>query len=95
MLLPPLKTQQDYVDLAVGAGLEVLGEPKDISGDVSKTWYVHLFFLFRGYDYLWFPTGADCCTGRSRGRWFKTPRSGRSPSARGGTASPFCRRSAL
>ena len=39
MLLPPLCTQQDYVDLAKGAGLKVRGPgPKDISKDVSKTW---------------------------------------------------------
>ncbi|KAK4043024.1 S-adenosyl-L-methionine-dependent methyltransferase [Parachaetomium inaequale] len=38
MLLPPLCTQQEYVNLATGAGLEVLGGPKDISKDVSKTW---------------------------------------------------------
>lgn len=40
MLTPPLCTQQEYVDFATGAGLEVLGGPKDISKDVSKTWYV-------------------------------------------------------
>ena len=38
MLLPPLHTQQGYVDLAKGAGFNTLSEPKDISGDVSKTW---------------------------------------------------------
>ncbi|KAH6627010.1 S-adenosyl-L-methionine-dependent methyltransferase [Chaetomium sp. MPI-SDFR-AT-0129] len=38
MLLPPLCTQQDYVNLATTAGLQVLGGPKDISLDVSKTW---------------------------------------------------------
>ncbi|KAH6840811.1 S-adenosyl-L-methionine-dependent methyltransferase [Chaetomium sp. MPI-CAGE-AT-0009] len=38
MLTPPLCTQQEYVNLATGAGLEVLGGPKDISKDVSKTW---------------------------------------------------------
>lgn len=38
MLLPPLCTQQDYVSLATAAGLQVLGGPKDISKDVSKTW---------------------------------------------------------
>ncbi|KAK4193123.1 S-adenosyl-L-methionine-dependent methyltransferase [Podospora australis] len=38
MLLPPMCTQQDYVDLAKQAGLDVLGGPKDISQDVSKTW---------------------------------------------------------
>ncbi|KAK3308041.1 S-adenosyl-L-methionine-dependent methyltransferase [Chaetomium strumarium] len=38
MLLPPLCTQQGYIGLATGAGLEVLSEPKDISRDVSKTW---------------------------------------------------------
>ncbi|KAF6800337.1 Tocopherol O-methyltransferase, chloroplastic [Colletotrichum musicola] len=38
MLLPPLCTQQGYVDLAKGAGLSVLSGPKDISKDVSRTW---------------------------------------------------------
>ncbi|KAK4151803.1 S-adenosyl-L-methionine-dependent methyltransferase [Chaetomidium leptoderma] len=38
MLLPPLCTQQQYVDFATGAGLALVGEPKDISKDVSKTW---------------------------------------------------------
>ncbi|KAL2162624.1 hypothetical protein VTH06DRAFT_6460 [Thermothelomyces fergusii] len=38
MLLPPLCTQQEYVGLARDAGLEVVGGPKDISKDVSKTW---------------------------------------------------------
>ncbi|KAK4104679.1 S-adenosyl-L-methionine-dependent methyltransferase [Parathielavia hyrcaniae] len=38
MLLPPLCTQQAYVDMARAAGLELLGGPKDISKDVSKTW---------------------------------------------------------
>lgn len=38
MLLPPLCTQQDYVDLAQQAGLSIFHEPKDISKDVSKTW---------------------------------------------------------
>ncbi|KAL2177998.1 S-adenosyl-L-methionine-dependent methyltransferase [Thermothelomyces heterothallicus CBS 202.75] len=38
MLLPPLCTQQEYVGLATDAGLRVLGGPKDISKDVSKTW---------------------------------------------------------
>ncbi|KAL2136391.1 hypothetical protein VTI74DRAFT_4035 [Chaetomium olivicolor] len=38
MLLPPLCTQQEYVKLAEEAGLRVLGGPKDISKDVSKTW---------------------------------------------------------
>jgi tocopherol O-methyltransferase len=40
MLLPPLCTQQGYVDLARDAGFDVLSDPKDISKDVSKTWYV-------------------------------------------------------
>lgn len=40
MLLPPLCTQQGYVDFATQAGLKVIGGPKDISQDVSKTWYV-------------------------------------------------------
>lgn len=38
MLLPPLCTQQGYVDLAKGASLQVLAEPKDISKEVAKTW---------------------------------------------------------
>ncbi|KAK3296886.1 S-adenosyl-L-methionine-dependent methyltransferase [Chaetomium fimeti] len=38
MLTPPLCTQQEYVNQATGAGLKVLGGPKDISKDVSKTW---------------------------------------------------------
>lgn len=38
MLLPPLCTQQGYIDLATGAGLALLNGPKDISKDVSKTW---------------------------------------------------------
>ncbi|KAF4455822.1 hypothetical protein F53441_1903 [Fusarium austroafricanum] len=38
MLLPPLCTQQDYVDLAKQAGLKVFSEPKDISQQVRKTW---------------------------------------------------------
>ncbi|TPX14399.1 uncharacterized protein E0L32_005363 [Thyridium curvatum] len=38
MLLPPLCTQAQYVQMARDAGLEPLAEPKDISKDVSKTW---------------------------------------------------------
>ena len=38
MLLPPLCTQQGYLDLAEGAGLKMFGGPKDISKEVSKTW---------------------------------------------------------
>ncbi|EPE05510.1 methyltransferase domain-containing protein [Ophiostoma piceae UAMH 11346] len=38
MLLPPLCTQADYVQLATDAGLKVHSAPKDISGDVKKTW---------------------------------------------------------
>lgn len=45
MLLPPLCTQQGYVDFATQAGLKVIGGPKDISQDVSKTWYVVLGFV--------------------------------------------------
>lgn len=40
MLLPPMCTQADYVNLAKGAGLSILGEPKDISADVKATWSV-------------------------------------------------------
>jgi tocopherol O-methyltransferase len=42
MLLPPLCTQQGYVQFAKAAGLEVSGGPKDISKDVSKTWLAPL-----------------------------------------------------
>ncbi|EXF77530.1 methyltransferase domain-containing protein [Colletotrichum fioriniae PJ7] len=38
MLLPPLCTQQGYVDFAKGAGLSLLAGPKDISKEVSRTW---------------------------------------------------------
>jgi tocopherol O-methyltransferase len=38
MLLPPLCTQQGYVDFAKGAGFSVLAEPIDISKQVAKTW---------------------------------------------------------
>lgn len=38
MLLPPLCTQDGYVQFAKGAGLQIFGGPKDISKDVSKTW---------------------------------------------------------
>jgi tocopherol O-methyltransferase len=38
MLLPPLYTQQGYLDLAKQAGLQVFAEPKDISQQVRKTW---------------------------------------------------------
>ncbi|KAH7320290.1 S-adenosyl-L-methionine-dependent methyltransferase [Stachybotrys elegans] len=38
MLLPPLCTQQNYVDFAKDAGLQVFAEPKDISQQVRKTW---------------------------------------------------------
>jgi tocopherol O-methyltransferase len=38
MLLPPLCTQQGYVDFAKGAGLSILAEPMDISKQVAKTW---------------------------------------------------------
>ncbi|KAK0635756.1 S-adenosyl-L-methionine-dependent methyltransferase [Bombardia bombarda] len=38
MLLPPLCTQPEYVQLAKDAGLKVLSAPKDISQEVAKTW---------------------------------------------------------
>jgi len=38
MLLPPLCTQDGYVELATAAGLKVFAAPKDISQEVSKTW---------------------------------------------------------
>ncbi|KAM0419012.1 hypothetical protein ACHAPT_012063 [Fusarium lateritium] len=38
MLLPPLCTQKDYVDLASQAGLEIVSGPKDISQEVRQTW---------------------------------------------------------
>jgi tocopherol O-methyltransferase len=40
MLLPPLCTQQGYLDLARQAGLAMFADPKDISQQVRKTWYV-------------------------------------------------------
>ena len=40
MLLPPLCTQLEYVQYAKDTGLKVHTEPKDISKEVSKTWYV-------------------------------------------------------
>jgi len=40
MLLPPLKTQDEYVQLAEAAGLNVFQAPKDISKDVARTWCV-------------------------------------------------------
>jgi len=49
MLLPPLCTQQQYIQFAKDAGLEVSGGPKDISKDVSKTWYVGLQYWSRGF----------------------------------------------
>ncbi|RGP68188.1 hypothetical protein FLONG3_8263 [Fusarium longipes] len=42
MLLPPLCTQQGYLDLASQAGLQIFAEPKDISQQVRKTWCVQL-----------------------------------------------------
>lgn len=41
MLLPPLCTQQGYVEMAEQAKLKVLAEPKDISEDVAQTWYAN------------------------------------------------------
>ncbi|CAK7274254.1 hypothetical protein SEPCBS119000_006075 [Sporothrix epigloea] len=38
MLLPPMCTQADYVKLASSTGLQVMAEPRDISGDVKQTW---------------------------------------------------------
>jgi tocopherol O-methyltransferase len=38
MLLPPLRSQEEYVNFAKEAGLSVLAEPFDISKEVSKTW---------------------------------------------------------
>ncbi|KAK2017203.1 methyltransferase domain-containing protein [Colletotrichum eremochloae] len=38
MLLPPLCTQQGYIDLAKDAGLSSVAGPKEISKDVSRTW---------------------------------------------------------
>ncbi|KAF5002262.1 hypothetical protein FGRMN_479 [Fusarium graminum] len=38
MLLPPLCTQKQYIDLAKQAGLAAFSEPKDISQEVRKTW---------------------------------------------------------
>jgi SAM-dependent methyltransferase len=80
MLTPPLCTQQEYVNFATGAGLEVLGGPKDISKDVSKTWYV-LALEFRRAMAL-------TVVGTSRGHSYKTLRYGHSPSAKGEMALP-------
>ncbi|KAI1825700.1 tocopherol O-methyltransferase [Xylaria intraflava] len=38
MLLPPLCTADQYVEMAVNAGLKVHRDPIDISRDVAKTW---------------------------------------------------------
>lgn len=38
MLLPPLCSQQQYVDMAKESGLQLLSGPKDISQDVKQTW---------------------------------------------------------
>ncbi len=38
MLLPPLCTQQDYMDFAKNTGLNVLAGPMDISKQVAQTW---------------------------------------------------------
>ncbi|TVY29437.1 putative tocopherol O-methyltransferase-like protein [Lachnellula hyalina] len=38
MLLPPLCTQSDYVEMAEKAGFKIFAEPLDISKEVAKTW---------------------------------------------------------
>ncbi|KAM6528083.1 hypothetical protein FALCPG4_009107 [Fusarium falciforme] len=38
MLLPPLCTQQGYIDFANQAGLDIFSGPNDISQEVRKTW---------------------------------------------------------
>ncbi|KAH8675927.1 S-adenosyl-L-methionine-dependent methyltransferase [Xylariales sp. PMI_506] len=38
MLLPPLCTADDYVNMATKAGFKVFQQPVDISKDVAKTW---------------------------------------------------------
>jgi len=48
MLLPPLCTQAGYVQFAEGAGLKTVAGPKDISKDVSKTWYAGFLFGYVG-----------------------------------------------
>lgn len=40
MLLPPLCTADEYVEMAQKAGFKVLKGPIDISKDVAKTWYI-------------------------------------------------------
>lgn len=40
MLLPRLYEQSEYVQLAKQAGLDIFAGPRDISKEVSKTWYV-------------------------------------------------------
>lgn len=67
MLLPPLCTQDDYVTLATGAGLKTKAAPRDISGDVSQTWYVRETNGQKQAD----------MAGTSRGRWCRTRRCGR------------------
>jgi len=84
MLLPPLCTQQGYVQLATDVGLKVFGGPKDISKDVSKTWSVELPFV--QYVRL-------TLSGISRGHLCRIPLFGASRSARVGMALPFCSRS--
>lgn len=40
MLLPPLASDKEYVEMARKEGFELVGEVLDISEKVSKTWYV-------------------------------------------------------
>ncbi|KAG6994210.1 hypothetical protein G7Y79_00046g082610 [Physcia stellaris] len=40
MLLPPLRTQPEYITMAQQAGFEIFSDPLDISQNVAKTWYV-------------------------------------------------------
>jgi tocopherol O-methyltransferase len=45
MLLPPLCTADQYVEMAQNAGLKVHHAPIDISNEVAKTWCVYLPFI--------------------------------------------------
>ena len=88
MLLPPLCTQAGYVKYAEDAGLRTISEPKDISKDVSKTWFVDCHFQDK--DSL-----ANLMkTGISHGHLYRTHRFGRLHSAKVGMALPFCSHSA-
>lgn len=67
MLLPPLCSANDYVEMAKKAGFTVSQGPVDISQDVAKTWYVTLrppFVVPEYTDYV-----ANNIVGIFRGHW--------------------------